>query len=55
MAQLLPIKMSKFDNQPWGFRIQGGIDFAAPLTVQKVIRTESAIDQCQVDQPVPTF
>lgn len=36
MAQLLPIKMSKFDNQPWGFRIQGGIDFAAPLTVQKV-------------------
>merc|ERR1712071_414427 len=30
------IKMSKFDNQPWGFRIQGGIDFAAPLTVQKV-------------------
>jgi len=36
MAQMLPIKMSKFDNQPWGFRIQGGIDFAAPLTVQKV-------------------
>jgi len=36
MAQLLPIKMSKFDNQPWGFRFQGGIDFAAPLTVQKV-------------------
>jgi len=36
MAQLLPIKMSKFDNQPWGFRIQGGIDFAAPLTIQKV-------------------
>jgi hypothetical protein len=36
MAQLLPVKMSKFDNQPWGFRLQGGIDFAAPLTIQKV-------------------
>ena len=36
MAQLTSIKMSKFDNQPWGFRLQGGIDFAAPLTVQKV-------------------
>jgi len=36
MAQILPVKMSKFDNQPWGFRLQGGIDFAAPLTIQKV-------------------
>ena len=36
MAQFLPVKMSKFDNQPWGFRLQGGIDFAAPLTIQKV-------------------
>jgi hypothetical protein len=36
MAELTSIKMSKFDNQPWGFRLQGGIDFCAPLTVQKV-------------------
>ncbi|XP_032783622.2 PDZ and LIM domain protein Zasp isoform X5 [Daphnia magna] len=36
MAEMLSIKMSKFDNQPWGFRLQGGIDFCAPLTVQKV-------------------
>lgn len=39
MAQLTSIKMSKFDNQPWGFRLQGGIDFASPLTVQKVSQT----------------
>ena len=36
MAQV-PIKLSKFDNQPWGFRIQGGKDFSVPITVQKVI------------------
>jgi hypothetical protein len=36
MAEMTSIKMSKFDNQPWGFRLQGGIDFCAPLTVQKV-------------------
>lgn len=36
MAEMMSIKMSKFDNQPWGFRLQGGIDFCAPLTVQKV-------------------
>ncbi|XP_065567825.1 PDZ and LIM domain protein Zasp-like isoform X24 [Artemia franciscana] len=35
MAQV-PIKLSKFDNQPWGFRIQGGKDFSVPITVQKV-------------------
>lgn len=37
MAQVISIKMSKFDNQPWGFRLQGGVDFSAPLTVQKVL------------------
>ncbi len=36
MEQLLPIKMSKFDNQPWGFRLHGGTDFASPLAIQKV-------------------
>ncbi|KAI8128729.1 PDZ and LIM domain protein Zasp [Lucilia cuprina] len=35
--QLLQIKLSRFDAQPWGFRLQGGTDFAAPLLVQKRI------------------
>lgn len=43
MAQLTSIKMSKFDNQPWGFRLQGGIDFASPLTVQKVSRRRRVV------------
>ncbi|XP_066991827.2 PDZ and LIM domain protein Zasp [Anabrus simplex] len=30
------IKLSKFDNQPWGFRLVGGKDFSTPLTVVKV-------------------
>nr|NP_001027420.2 Z band alternatively spliced PDZ-motif protein 52, isoform F [Drosophila melanogaster]A1ZA47.2 RecName: Full=PDZ and LIM domain protein Zasp; AltName: Full=Z band alternatively spliced PDZ-motif protein [Drosophila melanogaster]AAZ52806.2 Z band alternatively spliced PDZ-motif protein 52, isoform F [Drosophila melanogaster] len=34
--QLLQIKLSRFDAQPWGFRLQGGTDFAQPLLVQKV-------------------
>ncbi|XP_036332802.1 PDZ and LIM domain protein Zasp isoform X4 [Rhagoletis pomonella] len=34
--QLLQIKLSRFDAQPWGFRLQGGVDFASPLVVQKV-------------------
>ncbi|KAI9576709.1 hypothetical protein GQX74_010691 [Glossina fuscipes] len=33
--QLLQIKLSRFDAQPWGFRLQGGVDFASPLLVQK--------------------
>lgn len=35
-AQMLEIKLSRFDAQPWGFRLQGGVDFATPLLVQKV-------------------
>ncbi|XP_067629373.1 PDZ and LIM domain protein Zasp isoform X7 [Eurosta solidaginis] len=34
--QLIQIKLSRFDAQPWGFRLQGGVDFAQPLVVQKV-------------------
>lgn len=34
--QMMQIKLSRFDAQPWGFRLQGGTDFAAPLLVQKV-------------------
>lgn len=30
------IKLSKFDESPWGFRLIGGADFEIPLTVLKV-------------------
>jgi hypothetical protein len=30
------IKLSKTDNQPWGFRVTGGLDFGTPVTVIKV-------------------
>lgn len=30
------LKLSKFDNTPWGFRLVGGADFDTPLTVIKV-------------------
>ena len=36
MAQQLEIKMARFENSPWGFRLHGGADFATPLTIQKV-------------------
>ena len=32
----MEIKMSRFENAPWGFRVHGGIDFGSPLTIQKV-------------------
>ena len=36
LQQKVDIKMSRFDNAPWGFRVHGGIDFGSPLTIQKV-------------------
>lgn len=36
MAQLLGVKLSRFDSTPWGFRLQGGKDFGGPLLIQKV-------------------
>ncbi|XP_049840674.1 PDZ and LIM domain protein Zasp-like isoform X6 [Schistocerca gregaria] len=36
MAQLINVKLSRFDSQPWGFRLQGGKDFGMPLVIQKV-------------------
>ncbi|KOB66281.1 putative adaptor protein enigma [Operophtera brumata] len=36
MAQLLTVRLSKSDQQPLGFRLQGGKDFGTPLVVQKV-------------------
>ncbi|KAJ9591099.1 hypothetical protein L9F63_002380, partial [Diploptera punctata] len=35
MAQLISVKLSRFDASPWGFRLQGGKDFGAPLLIQK--------------------
>jgi hypothetical protein len=34
--QTLEIKMARFENSPWGFRLHGGADFSTPLTIQKV-------------------
>ncbi|XP_019885977.1 PDZ and LIM domain protein Zasp isoform X3 [Ooceraea biroi] len=36
MAQLISVKLSRFDGSAWGFRLQGGKDFGTPLIVQKV-------------------
>ncbi|KAG5333739.1 ZASP protein, partial [Acromyrmex charruanus] len=30
------IKLSRCKNQPWGFRLSGGVDFIFPLTVVRV-------------------
>ncbi|XP_023033198.1 titin isoform X2 [Drosophila willistoni] len=38
---VLDIKMCRFDNVPWGFRLVGGSDYEYPLTVVKV--TENSI------------
>ncbi|XP_021200811.3 PDZ and LIM domain protein Zasp isoform X2 [Helicoverpa armigera] len=36
MAQLITVRLNKADQQPLGFRLQGGKDFGTPLVVQKV-------------------
>lgn len=40
MAQLITVRLNKSDQQPLGFRLQGGKDFGTPLVVQKVIYFE---------------
>ncbi|XP_046393234.1 PDZ and LIM domain protein Zasp isoform X6 [Ischnura elegans] len=35
-SSLVTVKLSRFDGSPWGFRLQGGKDFGAPLVIQKV-------------------
>lgn len=35
-GQLTTIRLSRGDSQPWGFRLQGGKDWALPLSVSKV-------------------
>ena len=43
------IKLSRFERQPWGFRLHGGADFATPLLIQLVregdFRGESSISE----------
>jgi membrane-associated protease RseP (regulator of RpoE activity) len=36
MAQIISVRLSRNDNSPWGFRLQGGKDFGCPLLIQKV-------------------
>lgn len=36
MAQLMTVRLSRNDNTPWGFRLQGGKDFGQQLVLQKV-------------------
>ncbi|XP_060518786.1 PDZ and LIM domain protein Zasp-like [Cylas formicarius] len=36
MATLTTIRLNKSDSPSWGFRLQGGKDFGAPLVIQKV-------------------
>ena len=37
MASVLSAKLGRTDsNTPWGFRLHGGKDFSAPLTIQRV-------------------
>lgn len=38
MAQLITVRFSRNDAQPWGLRLSGGKDFGTPLVVQKVSR-----------------
>ena len=37
MASVLSAKLDRTDSStPWGFRLHGGKDFSAPLTIQRV-------------------
>jgi len=36
MSQTVNLKLSRFERQPWGFRLHGGTDFGTPLLIQKV-------------------
>ena len=37
MSQTVNLKLSRFERQPWGFRLHGGTDFGTPLLIQKVV------------------
>ena len=44
--QTIEIKMARFENSPWGFRLHGGADFSTPLTIQKVRKTFMQYHNC---------
>uniref|UniRef100_A0A182KIU6 PDZ domain-containing protein n=1 Tax=Anopheles christyi TaxID=43041 RepID=A0A182KIU6_9DIPT len=35
MANLMTVRLQRGDGQAWGFRLQGGKDFSAPLVLQR--------------------
>lgn len=45
---VIDIKMCRFDNVPWGFRLVGGADYEYPLTVVKV-RHDRAVHKSTCD------
>lgn len=44
MAGLITVRLSRNDSQPWGFRLQGGKDFGAPLLIQKVTANHTGLN-----------
>jgi PDZ and LIM domain protein 5/6/7 len=44
MAQTFTVSLSRYQNQPWGFRMQGGKDFSTSLSIAK-IQPESIADK----------
>lgn len=48
MAQLMNVRLSRVDAQPWGLRLQGGKDFGTPLVVQKVSAIGLVFIRCAV-------
>lgn len=37
------LRLERYDKSPWGFRLTGGLDFGAPLTVVKVRAIKNVI------------
>lgn len=35
-TQAITVKLSRGENAPWGFRLQGGKDFSCPISIQRV-------------------
>uniref|UniRef100_A0A182WWE9 PDZ domain-containing protein n=1 Tax=Anopheles quadriannulatus TaxID=34691 RepID=A0A182WWE9_ANOQN len=46
MANLITVRLQRGDGQAWGFRLQGGKDFSAPLVLQRSLR--SGADQTPI-------
>lgn len=49
-VRVLNVKLQRADhNTPWGFNIQGGVEFGSPLSIGKV-HLGSLADKAQVQQ-----